>query len=144
MIGELIKIADQVHADILKRAMELIHHFMGGGIHPSLADLSSPTRQRFESFAAFLLSAVPSAGRPEVAQKIRDQYAVVFQQRLDGALRDIEIGLVDGRRLDTPADAATTVKLREAMILRFTVWGIGVDLQKVWQWLKVRLSLPRR
>jgi hypothetical protein len=33
------------------------------------------------------------AGFPDEAQRVRARYAAVFQQRLDGALLDIEIGL---------------------------------------------------
>jgi hypothetical protein len=134
LISAVVKRADQIHADILKRAMELIVEFSRDS--SPIAGLGATTRQRFENFSTMLLGTVPPAGLPEVAQQVRHQYAAVFQQRLDGALRDIEIGFIDGRRLNVTPDAGTTAKLGEALILRPTFMGMGIDVQKAWQWLR--------
>jgi hypothetical protein len=138
LLGAVIESANQIHANILKRAMELTHEFSSGNSHLAKADLAKTTRQRFENFAAMLLSTVPSAGRPEIAQQIRHRYAAVFQQRLDGALKDIEIGFIDGRRPGATHDPPAATKLSDAVILKPTFMGMGVDLQKAWQWLKSR------
>jgi hypothetical protein len=135
LISEVIKRADQIHADTLKCAMDLIVEFSRDS--SPIAGLGTTTRQRFESFSVMLVGTVPPAGRPDVAQQIRHQYAAVFQQRLEGALRDIEIGFVDGRRLQhVIPDAGAPATLGDVVILRPTFMGMGIDLQKAWEWLK--------
>ena len=125
-------------ADVLRlRKQSLYVHFK------SKEDLAKTTLQRFESLATMLLSAVPLAGRSEVAQQIRRQYAAVFKQRLDVALKDIEIGFIDGRRVDTHPVPSTTTKLSDAVILKPTIMGMGFDLHKAGLWLKDRPTIMR-
>jgi hypothetical protein len=143
LIENVIQTVDQIHAGILKRAMELTHEFSSGSGHLSKEDLAKTALQRFESLATMLLSTVPLAGRPEVAQQIRRQYAAVFKQRLDVALKDIEIGFIDGRRVDTHPVPSTTTKLSDAVILKPTIMGMGFDLHKAGLWLKDRPTIMR-
>jgi hypothetical protein len=71
------------------------------------------------------------------------QYAQVFRQRLDRALRDIEIGFIGGHEIVKASGeppiviaAATTAKLTDAVILKPTFMGMGVDLPRAWNWIR--------
>lgn len=143
LIGAVTGSIDKLHGDILERAMKLTHEFTSGSSQLSPTDLAETSRSRFESFATMLLSTVPPAGSPQVAQRVRDQYAAVFQQRLDGALRDIEIGFVGGSRLTTTPDIRATTKLSDAVILKPTFMGMGLDLPKAWKWVREHLQRAR-
>lgn len=139
MINVVAQIAYRIHTDTLKRAMDLTHEFSSGG-DPSLAELAVTTRQRFQNLATMLLSLVPVIGdRGAVTENTRRQYTAVFDQRLDNALRDMEIGFVDGRRLQTDAGKSAPPKLADAVFAKPSLWGVGVDVPKGWQWFKYRL-----
>jgi hypothetical protein len=49
-----------------------------------------------------VLGELPPAGSPQVQQQVRHQYVAVFDQRLDGMLRDFEIGFTGGRNVALP------------------------------------------
>jgi hypothetical protein len=95
---------DQIHKDILERAMRLIGEFANRNAALSPAVLAGAARPRFHNFSTMLLGTVPPAGFPAEAQRFRGQYKLVFQQRLDGALRDIEIGFIGGRNMSGSHD----------------------------------------
>lgn len=98
-IKAVVERADKIHAETLDRCMNLIAEFTGVIGRLPIKTLVEATRPRFESFGALLLSIVPNAGAQNVAHQVRSQFAAVFQQRLDGALKDIGIGFINGRRL---------------------------------------------
>lgn len=102
LIGAIAGHLDRLHVGIVERAMMLITEFVGrtGDLTP--AELARAARSRLENFATMLLGAIPPAGFPDQAQRVRAQHAAIFQQRLEGALRDIEIGFVGGRNVVVP------------------------------------------
>jgi hypothetical protein len=61
------------------------------------AEIALIARPHLASIGNSVLGQLPSAGFPAVHQKIRQQYEAVFAQRLEGALRDFEIGFANGR-----------------------------------------------
>src|SRR5205823_1187469 len=76
------------------------------------------------------------------AQRFRGQYTHVFRQRLDGALRDIQIGFIGGRKIATaaavavPATEPATPTLSDVLSLKPALWGMSIDLLKAWKWLR--------
>jgi hypothetical protein len=101
-------------------------------------ELGTIARVEVESFADRLLGQLPGAGFPQDAARIRGEYREKFQQRLDGALRDIQIGFIGGRKITTApsVNAATTSKLSDAVILKPTFMGMGIDLTRAWSWVQ--------
>jgi len=108
---------DKLHAEILERAMKLIHEFVSVSGQPSLTELVNTSRSRLESFATMLLSTVPPAGFPQEAQRFRHQYAAVFQQRLNRMLKDIEFGFIGGRSMGTDSENSQSRALRLLKII---------------------------
>ncbi len=99
MIRAALSIIDDTHKSSISRAMMLIHEFSYVNIDLSVDDMSEVTRDRITKLSSALINSVPSAGRPPPAILIGNKYVEVFRKRLDGALRDIKIGFIEGRRL---------------------------------------------
>jgi hypothetical protein len=137
-ISQFIQNADEVHKGIIERSMNQIDEFSKAPSQLSREALAEMARPRLESLA-IMLSNVPTAGSPPVAQQVRTQYAAVFQQRLDGALKDIEIGFINGRRI-TALSEEGPVTLGDAVILRPTFMGMSVDIAKACTWVRSRLQ----
>jgi hypothetical protein len=134
---------DEIHKDILQRAMQLIEDFCSRNSLLSPGGLAGAARDRLDGFGTFLLATVPPTSFTQDAHRFRGQYTVVFRQRLDGALRDIEIGFIGGRKITTvpaappPAsDATPPTKLTDALTLRPTFMGMSVDVPKAWNWVR--------
>jgi hypothetical protein len=112
-------------------------------------ELGEIARVEVEAFADRLLSQLPDGGFPHDAARIRGEYREKFRQHLEGALRDIQIGFIGGRKITTATaisrDAeATTAKLSDAVILKPTLWGMGIDLPKAWKWVQDKWWRTRR
>jgi hypothetical protein len=93
---------DPLHRATVERAMALIDDCARRNPGLTPVELAQSARSRLGSFATMLLGSIPAAGFHEVEQRVRAECEAVFRQRLDGALRDIEIGFIGGR------DVATT------------------------------------
>lgn len=106
----------------------------------SAAELSNVARAELESFADRLLNQLPDRLFPQDATRIRGEYRQKFQQSLDGALRDIKIGLIEGRAISTMVASneaeASAPNLSEVVTLKPTFMGMGIDLLKAWQWMQ--------
>jgi hypothetical protein len=60
------------------------------------AEIVGWARPHLENLGNSLLGVVPPNDLPQDHQRLTHQYRAVFQQRLDGVLRDVEIGFVKG------------------------------------------------
>ena len=121
MLSAAVEIANDIHRNCVVQAMILINEFLHSNSQLTIEEMVITARGRFENFAATLLNSVPSAGMPQQAVKLQNQYAAVFQQRLDGALRDIEIGFVEGRRLNVVHNLEGTNVLDDMLEDRVTL-----------------------
>jgi hypothetical protein len=133
---------NEIHQDIIQRSMQLIEDFCSRNAELAPGILAGTARGRLDNFATFLLATVPPTSFTQEAQRFRGQYTLVFRQRLDGALRDIQIGFIGGRRITT-ADAvpsrvpeAASAKLSDAVTLKPGLWGMSIDLLKAWNWVR--------
>jgi predicted DNA-binding protein (UPF0251 family) len=111
------------------------------------ADLNGVVRTELESFADRFLSQLPDRQFPNNAARIRGEYRQKFQQSLEGALRDIQIGLIEGKAIAPKAISnegmnAGSASLADTVILKPTFMGMSIDLLKIarWVWRHVRPS----
>src|SRR5271156_15322 len=115
LIGLVVGSVDALHRVAIAQAMQVVFDF-AERMQVAPKEITPWARPHLENLGTTLLGQIPPAGFPVEHQRARAQYQLVFQQRLDGALRDIEIGFLDGRRL-VPADsdraAATTEVSKE-------------------------------
>jgi hypothetical protein len=142
---------NEIHQDILERAMQMIEDFSSRNTELSPGVLAGTARDRLDGFGTFLLTTVPPTSFMQEAQRFRAQYTLVFRQRLDGALRDIQIGFIGGRKITTAAaapppasEATTTAKLTDALTIKPTLWGMSIDLPKAWKWVQQKWRARRR
>jgi hypothetical protein len=132
---------NEIHQDIIQRAMQLIEDFCSRNAELAPGILGGTARGRLDNFAAFLLATVPPTSFTQEAQRFRGQYTLVFRQRLDGALRDIQIGFIGGRKITadavpSPVPEAASAKLSDAVTLKPSLWGMSIDLLKAWSWVR--------
>lgn len=85
--------ADDIHKDAMKQATPILLDFIQRMQLPP-AQITAWARGHLENLGNSLLGEVKPNGFPADHQRLTRQYQAVFGQRLDGLLRDIEIGHV--------------------------------------------------
>jgi hypothetical protein len=95
VIVTVASFADQIHQASMKQAGPILLDFIRRMRLPP-AEITGWARPHLENLGNALLGVIPPNSFPADHRRIVDQYLAVFQQRLDGALRDIEIGFVKG------------------------------------------------
>ena len=123
------KLYDKTVEDVMKLIKDFVER-----TSPTPAELGAIARAELEWFADRLLGQLPDAGFPQDAARIRGEYREKFQQRVEGALRDIQIGFIGGRRSRQRRPCRRLPRLPKAVILKPTFMGMGIDLQKAWNW----------
>jgi hypothetical protein len=79
-----------------------------------------------------LLTQIPQAGFRTEHERVSAQCRLVFQQRLDGALLDIEIGFIGGRALTPMAVGRPAVSSQKQLVtLKPGLWGFSIDLREL-------------
>jgi nucleoside phosphorylase len=89
------KAADTIHLEAMNEARSVLFDFIQR-MQLDPAKVTSWARPHLENLGNSLLGCLPSNDFPLDHQRIRAQYQAVFQQRLNGTLRDVEIGFVKG------------------------------------------------
>jgi hypothetical protein len=87
--------ADTLHQDAMKEATPMLLDFIERMQRPP-AEITGWARPHLENLGNTLLGSIPPNGFPDDHQRIVGQYRAVFQQRLEGVLRDVEIGFLKG------------------------------------------------
>jgi hypothetical protein len=95
VIVTVASFADQIHDAAMMQAIPLLLDFIERLQLPP-AEMTSWARPHLENLGNTLLGEIPPNGFPADHQRIVAQYRAAFQQRLDGVLRDVEIGFLKG------------------------------------------------
>jgi hypothetical protein len=90
-----VKAADDLHKNAITQANTILLDFIERMERPP-AEIVGWARPHLENLVNSLLGVVPPNSFPQDHQRLTHQYRAAFQQRLDGMLRDVEIGLVKG------------------------------------------------
>jgi hypothetical protein len=95
LIASVAKCLDAIHTEAVDRAVRIIRDF---SLRMSLTakEVAPWARLHLENLGTSLLAQIPEAGFRDARQHVLMQYAPAFHQRLEGALRDIEIGFIGG------------------------------------------------
>lgn len=113
LIGATIGVFDTIHRDVITKAMTVLHGF-AARMNLPVAEITGWARPHLENLGNSMLGELPPVGFPAEQQRVRKQYLVVFKQRVDGALRDFEVGFANGVNLvETREPAAVGDALRE-------------------------------
>jgi hypothetical protein len=89
------KAADTLHQEAMKQAAPMLLDFIER-MQREPAEIIGWARPHLENLGNALLGCIPPNGFPADHQRIRHQFHAVFQQRLTGVLRDVEIGFAKG------------------------------------------------
>jgi hypothetical protein len=144
LIGTTVGVLDDIHKDALKRAAPILRDF-AERMQVAPSEIANIARPHLENMGNSVLGLLPSIGAADIAnfhQQIRNRYQLVFQQRLNGALRDFEIGFSGGRSFvskdtdDRSALAPSKDTQAEMLILKPTISGMGIDLKEAARRLK--------
>ncbi|MGP7984946.1 5'-methylthioadenosine/S-adenosylhomocysteine nucleosidase family protein [Rhodoblastus sp.] len=90
-----IKAADDLHKEAMTQATAILLDYIERMQRPP-AEIVGWARPHLENLGNSLLGVVPPNNFPQDHQRLVRQYSAVFGQRLDGILRDVEIGFVKG------------------------------------------------
>ena len=95
LIVTCAKAADVLHQEAMHQASAMLFDFIERMRLPP-AEVIAWARPHLENLGNSLLGLVPPNGFPEDHQRVWRQYEAVFAQRLNGVLRDVEIGFAKG------------------------------------------------
>ena len=87
--------ANKVHEASLIRAKQTLIDFVQRMDKPA-TEITAWARPHLENLSNAVLGVVPPNGFPDDHQPIIRRYQAAFQRRIDGALREVEIGYVKG------------------------------------------------
>ena len=90
------KAADDLHKDAMTQATAILLDFIERMERPP-TDIVDWARPHLENLSNSLLGVVPPNNFPQDHQRLTHQYRAVFQQRVNGVLRDVEIGYIKGQ-----------------------------------------------
>lgn len=95
VIVTVAKAADVIHQHAMEQTKPILLDFMER-MQRRPAEITAWARLHLENLGNAVLGGIPPNGFAADHKRIRAQYAAVFQQRLNGVLRDVEIGFVKG------------------------------------------------
>lgn len=87
--------ADKIHAASLTQARRMLIDFVQRMERPA-SEITAWARPHLENLSNVVLGGIPPNGFPNDHQRIIRQYQAVFQQRIEGTLREVKIGYVRG------------------------------------------------
>lgn len=135
LIGAVAGLLDGLHREALERASPMLRDF-AERMQIAPPGISAIARSHLKNMGNAVLGELPPAGFPTVHQQFRRQYQAIFDQRLEGALRDFEIGFAGGRNQlpKAPEDQIPSVapkdKAEELFNLKPGLWGMSINLKE--------------
>jgi hypothetical protein len=143
LIGAVVGALDKIHKEALEGASPMLRDF-AERMSMSLPEIAAIARYHLQNMGNTVLGQLPPAGFPREHQRVRNQYRAVFEQRLEGTLRDFEIGFAGGRsQVRAPAEppwqpGVAERKDEEVVTLRPGLWGVSVNLKELWRRARAR------
>lgn len=89
-----VDFANQIHEASLAKAAPILNQFIERLSLPA-ADITQWARPQLENLGQNLLGLIPPNGFPNDHKRTVSQYQLIFHQRLDEMLRDVEIGFAE-------------------------------------------------
>jgi hypothetical protein len=132
LIGSVAGSIDTIHKDALAQAMPMVLDFIER-MQVAPKQVISWARYPLENLGVMLLTQIPQAGFPVEHQRVNAQYQLLFQRRLDGALRDAEVGFIGGRSLvpmGSDSSPPSLVPSKEIVFIRPGLWGFSIVLKE--------------
>jgi hypothetical protein len=123
---------DHLSRAFIAEAVERAAAYVGKlGTPKEVADWLRPHAERLKDRA---MEEIPK--EMNMQAQLQAKYRAAFTTRLDAALRDLEIGIVNGRTM-APA-APSTPKSTDIVQLKPGLWGVNIDLLELWRRYRAR------
>jgi hypothetical protein len=95
----MVTCANDLHSETIEKSARLIHDFTARS-QMTPAELGAVARPILENLEIEWLAPLLTNQYPQPqSQRAVAQYSQVFRQRLEGALRDAEIGFIEGKNM---------------------------------------------
>jgi hypothetical protein len=137
LVGAVVSSLNDIHKEAVQQAMHIVHD-IAERMDVPIKQITPWARPHLENIGNAVLAELLRAASPD-QRRIHAQYTLVFQQRLDGALRDIEVGFIGGSRI-SPTTSKNAEQPKEAFFFRPSFMGTGFDgievLKRLWRWWK--------
>jgi hypothetical protein len=136
-VSDIVQCADKAHIESVQQAMNILHEF-GGRMNVPAHEIVASVKPHLDNIATTLLLGTISPQGPahsmvlDAMQRARVQYEAVFKQRIEGALRDFEIGFIDGRDI-RPGASPARAPTKEIISLKPGWLGFSIDLKEIWR-----------
>ncbi|HTK12356.1 MAG TPA: hypothetical protein VL402_01005 [Xanthobacteraceae bacterium] len=95
LIIVIAEAAEKIHIEATRQAASILRDFVQR-MDTAAASITKWARPHLENLGNALLGLIPPCGFPIEQKRVVAQYRAQFDQRLAGALRDVEIGFVKG------------------------------------------------
>jgi hypothetical protein len=131
-ISAIVESVEAIHARAVEQAMNVVNEF-AGPLNVPVDQVTTWARPHLENISNTLVGMMmPQGGgggnvMASHFAAARTQYQAVFQQRVDTALRDFEVGFIGGKSV---WQTATEKKTAELLQVKPTLWGMGIDLKE--------------
>jgi hypothetical protein len=93
LIITVAEAAEKIHVEAMQQAASVMREFVQR-MNTAPPTVTEWARPHLENLGNALLGLITDSGFPDVHKRIVSQYQTQFDQRLTGALRDVEIGFV--------------------------------------------------
>jgi hypothetical protein len=140
---------NEIHQDILQRAMQLIEDFCSRNAELAPRILAGTHEVALTISRHFCLRPC----RRQVSRRRRNDFVdsthSFFDSGWTGRCRISRLDLSDAARSRQPrpqppiSEAPTAIKLTDAVTLKPTFMGVGVDLRKAWNWFRDKWRAKR-
>jgi uncharacterized protein (TIGR02391 family) len=131
VIVTIAKAADTIQQHAMDQAKPMLLDFIER-MQRAPIEVTGWARPHLENLGNTVLGSIPPSGFPADHQRIVHQYRAVFQQRLEGVLRDVEIGYLKGAgfaRADQMESKEDWITAREAAQLLKPVFNGNYEAQ---------------
>jgi Predicted pPIWI-associating nuclease len=116
IIVTVAKVADEIHRASMDRAKALMLQFVER-TQASPTEITEIARPYLETLGGNLLGVIRPNSFPADHKRIVDQHTAAFQQRLEGILRDTEIGLGNDDEFAGVTESEAWVRAAEAVAM---------------------------
>jgi hypothetical protein len=129
-ISAIVGCVERIHAEAVVQAMNVVNEF-AGPLNVPVDQITNWARPHFENISSTLLGVMMPQGEASMMVShfttARSQHQAIFQQRVDIALRDFEVGFIAGKSV---RPITTEKKTAELLQVKPTLWGMGIDLKE--------------
>jgi hypothetical protein len=107
VVNHIAQAVDEVHIRYLQEGMSILAGYLGH-VDAAPKEMTAWARPELENMADMIIGEIKPTYHPDLANEFRLQHKERFQRRIDHALREFELGRVDGKPIKVEASLAAS------------------------------------